>query len=49
MGSINALLLFQALTVSRQYDAIITNIATANSISSVKTDIDSAMWGDRRR
>jgi two-component system sensor histidine kinase YesM len=45
MGAVNALLLFQALTVSRQYDAIITNIATANSISSVKTDIDSAMWG----
>ena len=31
--------------MSRQYDAIITNIATANSISSVKTDIDAAMWG----
>ena len=45
MGSINALLLLQALTVSRQYDAIITNIATANSISRVKTDIDAAMWG----
>ena len=45
MGTINALLLFQALTVSRQYDAIITNIATANSISSVKPDIDAAMWG----
>jgi len=45
MGTINALLLFQALAVSRQYDAIITNIATANSISSVKTDIDAAMWG----
>jgi two-component system, sensor histidine kinase YesM len=45
MGTINAVLLFQALTVSRQYDAIITNIATANSISSVKTDVDAAMWG----
>ena len=45
MGAINAVLLVQALTVSRQYDAIITNIATANSISSVKTDIDAAMWG----
>jgi two-component system, sensor histidine kinase YesM len=44
MGAINALLLLQALTVSRQYDAIITNIATANSISSVKADIDAAMW-----
>jgi two-component system sensor histidine kinase YesM len=45
MGVINAVLLFQALTVSRQYDAIITNIATANSLSSVKTDVDAAMWG----
>src|SRR6516165_5064896 len=44
MGSINAALMFQALNVSQQYDAIITNISTANSISSVKTDIDSAMW-----
>jgi two-component system sensor histidine kinase YesM len=44
MGSINLVLLVQVLTVSQQYDAIITNIATANSISSVKTDIDSAMW-----
>jgi two-component system sensor histidine kinase YesM len=44
MGSINLALLVQALSVSQQYDAIITNIATANSISSVKTDIDSAMW-----
>jgi two-component system sensor histidine kinase YesM len=44
MGSINAALMFQALNVSQQYDAIITNISTANSISSVKADIDSAMW-----
>jgi two-component system sensor histidine kinase YesM len=45
MGTINAALMLQALTVSRQYDAIITNIATANSINTVKTDIDAAMWG----
>jgi two-component system sensor histidine kinase YesM len=44
MGAINAVFMVQALTVSRQYDAIITNIATANSISSVKTDVDSAIW-----
>lgn len=44
MGSINALLMLQVLNVSRQYDAIITNIATANSISGIKTDIDAEMW-----
>lgn len=44
MGSINALLMFQVLNVSRQYDAIITNIATANSVSGIKTDIDAEMW-----
>lgn len=44
MGAINAVFLLQALAVSRQYDAIITNVSTANSISSVKTDIDYAMW-----
>src|SRR5262245_36478003 len=44
MGGINALLMFQVLNVSRQYDAIITNVATANSISGIKTDIDAEMW-----
>lgn len=44
MGAINALLMLQVLNVSRQYDAIITNIATANSISDVKTAIDAEMW-----
>jgi two-component system sensor histidine kinase YesM len=35
----------QVLNYSRQYDAIITNITTANSISgSIKTDIDTEMW-----
>lgn len=44
MVSINALLMFQVLNVSRQYDAIITNVSTANSISGFKTDIDSEMF-----
>lgn len=44
MGSINALLMVQVLNVSRQYDAIITNVATANSIGGIKTDIDAEMW-----
>ncbi len=44
MGATNILLMLQVLNVSRQYDAIITNIATANSISSIKTDIDAEMW-----
>lgn len=45
MGSTNGLLVGQVLNYSRQYDAIITNITTANSISgSVKPDIDTEMW-----
>jgi two-component system sensor histidine kinase YesM len=44
MGSINALLMFQVLNVSRQYDAIITNVSTANSISGIKTSIDAEMY-----
>ena len=44
MGATNVLLMLQVLNVSRQYDAIITNIATANSISGIKTDIDAEMW-----
>lgn len=44
MVSINALLMFQVLNVSRQYDAIITNVATANSMSGIKTEIDAEMW-----
>ena len=44
MGAINALLMLQVLNVSRQYDAIISNVATANSISSIKTDVDAEMW-----
>lgn len=44
MGATNVLLMVQVLNVSRQYDAIITNISTANSISGIKTDIDAEMW-----
>jgi two-component system sensor histidine kinase YesM len=45
MGLINAVLLVQMLNFSRQYDAIINNITTANSISgNIKPDIDTAMW-----
>lgn len=45
MGATNAILMVQWLNYSRQYDAIITNITTANSISgSVKPDIDTEMW-----
>ncbi len=45
MGLINAVLLVQMLNYSRQYDAIINNITTANSISgNIKPAIDTAMW-----
>ena len=45
MGTANALVVIQMLNYSRQYDAIITNITTANSISgSIKPDIDNEMW-----
>jgi two-component system sensor histidine kinase YesM len=45
MGLSNALLVTQVLNYSRQYDAIITNITTANSISgNIKPDIDTEMW-----
>ena len=45
MGMINAVLLVQVLNYSRQYDAIIDNITTANSISgNIKPDIDTEMW-----
>ena len=38
-------LLVQMLNYSRQYDAIINNITTANSISgNIKPEIDTAMW-----
>jgi two-component system sensor histidine kinase YesM len=45
MGITNVVSMLQALNYSSQYDAIITNITTANSISgSVKPDIDNEMW-----
>lgn len=44
MVSINGILLLQFMNVSRQYDGIITNVSTANSINSIKTDIDAEMW-----
>jgi two-component system, sensor histidine kinase YesM len=45
MGMTNVISMLQVLSYSRQYDAIITNITTANSISgSVKLDIDNEMW-----
>lgn len=45
MGITNVVSMLQMLSYSRQYDAIITNITTANSISgSIKPDIDTEMW-----
>ncbi|MEZ4644923.1 MAG: sensor histidine kinase [Chloroflexota bacterium] len=45
MGITNVVSMIQVLSYSRQYDAIITNITTANSINgSIKSDIDTEMW-----
>jgi two-component system, sensor histidine kinase YesM len=45
MGTTNMLLEVQAQNYSSQYDAIITNITTATSISgNIKPDIDTEMW-----
>ena len=45
MGVTNGLLVGQVLNYSSQYDAIINNITTANSISgNIKPDIDTEMW-----
>jgi two-component system, sensor histidine kinase YesM len=45
MAATNAAAVLQVLNYSRQYDAIITNITTANSISGhIKPDIDTEMW-----
>ena len=45
MGVTNIVSMLQMLKYSRQYDAIITNITTANTIgSNTKTDIDTEMW-----
>lgn len=45
MSTIYAALIFQMLSFNEQYDAIITNITTANSINGyIKPAIDSEMW-----
>jgi len=45
MGSTNALLVAQILKYSRQYDDIISNITTANTITgTIKPEIDNEMW-----
>ena len=45
MGATNAFLVVQILNYSRQYDDIITNITTADSISgTIKPAIDTEMW-----
>ncbi len=45
LGMTNALLMWQMLDYSRRYDAIITNIMTANSINGyIKPAIDTEMW-----
>lgn len=45
MGTTNIFSMMQVLSYSRQYDAIITNITTANSISgSVKPAMDNEIW-----
>ncbi len=45
MGASNAFLVVQVMSYSRQYDAIINNVTTANNISgNVKSNIDTEMW-----
>lgn len=45
LGMTNALLMWQMLDYSRRYDAIISNIMTANSINGyIKPAIDTEMW-----
>lgn len=45
MSMVDAILIVQVLRFNRQYDAVITNITTANSINGyVKPAIDSEMW-----
>jgi two-component system sensor histidine kinase YesM len=45
MAAINAMLILEVLRFNRQYDAIITNITTANSINGyIKPAIDTEMW-----
>lgn len=45
LSAMNVLLILEVLRFNRQYDAIITNITTANSINGyIKPSIDSEMW-----
>src|SRR5262245_56074132 len=45
MGATNAVLVLQVQRYSRQYDAIITNITTANSMNGyIKPAIDTEVW-----
>jgi two-component system sensor histidine kinase YesM len=45
LGATNAVLIWQVVSYSHQYDAIITNITTANSINGyIKPAIDTEMW-----
>ncbi|GIK39851.1 MAG: histidine kinase [Chloroflexota bacterium] len=45
MAAINAVLILEVLRFNRQYDTIITNITTANSINGyIKPAIDTEMW-----
>jgi two-component system sensor histidine kinase YesM len=45
MGATNVMLVLQVLSYSSQYDAIISNITTANGISgNFKSDLDNEMW-----
>lgn len=45
MAAINAVLILEVLRFNRQYDVIITNITTANSINGyIKPAIDTEMW-----
>ncbi|MBE7554500.1 MAG: histidine kinase [Anaerolineales bacterium] len=45
MAAINAVLIMEVLRFNRQYDTIITNITTANSINGyIKPAIDTEMW-----
>jgi two-component system sensor histidine kinase YesM len=45
MATINAVLILEVLRFNRQYDAIITNVTTANSVNGyIKPAIDTEMW-----
>lgn len=45
MAAINAVLILEVMRFNRQYDAIITNVTTANSINGyIKPAIDTEMW-----